>query len=406
MIRTRDVLTVILAGGRGERLSPLTHQRSKPSVPFGGRYRIIDFTLTNAVNSGFRRIYVLTQYKSQSLNEHLASGWGVAAAGLDEFIYPVPPQQLKENLWYEGTADALFQNLIHLRAHNPKYVMVLSGDHVYKMDYSAVLAAHIKHEADLTVSVMPFERAASSGFGIVDMAPDGRIAGFIEKPKDPPPMPGRPDLSLVNMGVYVFRASTLFSWLEADATKRGSSHDFGKDIIPAMLGRTEMYAHPFHGPDGGTPYWRDIGTLESYYDANMDLLSVTPQFNLYDSEWPIRVRALPLPPMKTVAPGPGENGSLVSSIACGGVIVSGAHVHHSILSPNTTIERGAEVHDSLLFDHVKVGAGAVVRRAIVDKDVTIPPGAHVGVDANLDRSRGFTVTSSGLTVIPKGAVFP
>ena len=402
----RNTLVVILAGGRGERLHPLTQQRSKPSVPFGGTFRIIDFTLSNCVNSGCRRIYVLTQYKSQSLSDHLTSHWNVLNPALDEFLYVVPPQQLKANLWYEGTADALFQNLVHLRSRAPKQVLVLSGDHIYKMDYSQLLAQHVTTSAHLTVSVMPFRRELSSNFGVVATGEGGRITDFVEKPAEPPPMPGRPDLSLVSMGIYVFRADVLFDQLEADALDPTSSHDFGKDIIPRMVADagTSVYSHLFSGENGEPPYWRDIGTLDSYYEANMDLVLPVPRLNLYDTDWPIRVRGVPLPPAKTVFTDPGHHGCFRDSLCCGGVIISDGRVYRSILGPHVRMAPGSEVSDSFLFENVQLGRGAVVRRAIVDKGVSIPAHCEIGTDRELDRRRGFMVTPSGLTVVPKGAV--
>ena len=402
----RHVLAVILAGGRGERLHPLTQQRSKPSVPFGGAYRIIDFTLSNCVNSGYRRVYVLTQYKSQSLNEHLATNWSVFNAGLDEFVYPVPPQQLKENLWYEGTADAIYQNLIHIRSQNPRHLLVLSGDHIYKMDYAELVAEHLKNDADLTMSVMPYSRAESTGFGIVAMEADGRVTDFIEKPTDPPPMPGHDDLSLVNMGVYVFKAKSLYDALEGHATAEGltTRHDFGKHVIPALVKEgAKVYAVPFLDDEGKTPYWRDIGTLDSYFDANLDLVSVQPQFNLYEKKWPIRARGMQLPPVKTVFSGVDRAGRLLDSIACGGVVVSGGTVSRSVLGPLVRVNSFAEVTESILFENVQIGRRAIVRRAIIDKNVHVPADCQIGVNPDLDRARGFVVTPSGLTVIPKGA---
>ncbi|GMV42812.1 MAG: glucose-1-phosphate adenylyltransferase [Myxococcales bacterium] len=400
-----QTVTMILAGGKGERLMPLTEQRSKPSVPFGGKYRIIDFMLSNCVNSGFRRIMVLTQYKSQSLTEHLQRGWSVLNPELGEYVTGVPPQLLKQDRWYEGTADAIFQNVIHVEAQKPQHVLILSGDHVYKMDYSLMMRAHLDSGADLTLCSMPYDREESAlRFGIVETDAEGRVVRFLEKPARPPAMPGDPSKSLVNMGIYLFRAQALYDVLASDA-EIDSSHDFGKDIIPSMLERYNVRSYAFEDENPGTtPYWRDIGTIESYYEANMDLISVTPQFNLYDASWPIRTYQGQAPPAKTVFADEGVRyGVMVDSIACGGVIVSGGRVTRSILGPNVRVHSYSTVEDSILLDNVEIGRRARVRRAIIDKNVVVPPGCEIGFDPERDRER-FHVSDTGIVVIPKNAV--
>ena len=400
-----NTVTMILAGGKGERLMPLTGQRSKPSVPFGGKYRIIDFMLSNCVNSGFRRIFVLTQYKSQSLTEHLQLGWSVLNPELDEFVTGVPPQLMKSDRWYEGTADAIYQNIVHIRARRPEHVLILSGDHVYKMDYSLMMREHVESGADLTLCSMPYDREESAlRFGIVETDDAGNVVRFLEKPARPPAMPGDPTKSLVNMGIYLFRAEALYEVLEQDALL-ASSHDFGKDIIPAMLGTHPVRSFAFHDENPGTdPYWRDIGTIESYYEANMDLISVTPQFNLYDRGWPVRTAQWQAPPAKTVFADEGTRfGTMIDSMACGGAIISGGQVLRSILGPYVRVNSFSHVEDSILMDNVEIGRNARVRRAIIDKNVKVPPGTRIGYDLEHDRAR-FHVSDNGIVVIAKNAI--
>lgn len=406
----RDVLTIILAGGRGTRLDPLTRHRAKPAVPFGGLYRIIDFTLSNCLNSGLRRVVVMTQYKARSLDRHIRQGWSFLSNELGEYVEVLPPQQRANEEWYRGTADALYHNIYSLETEKKELTLILAGDHIYKMDYGEMINAHIRNQADLTVGCIPVPRCDTKHFGIVGTDPDQRITGFQEKPSTADPMPGSPNHCLGSMGIYVFNTEWLFDLLIEDQNAEGSSHDFGKDLIPAVIGSHRVFAYPFRdrnvGADG-SPYWRDVGTIDAYYQANMDLVDVVPVLNLYDKSWPIRTLQPQLPPPKFVhnAPGlPGEarRGEAVDSMVCAGSIVSGGHVRHSILSPNVRVNSFAVVQDSILFDGVRIGRKARVKRAIIDKGVEVPEGVSVGYDLDLDRRRGFTVTDSGIVVVAKG----
>jgi glucose-1-phosphate adenylyltransferase len=406
----RDVLTIILAGGRGTRLDPLTRHRAKPAVPFGGLYRIIDFTLSNCLNSGLRRVVVMTQYKARSLDRHIRQGWSFLSNELGEYVEVLPPQQRANEEWYRGTADALYHNIYSLETEKKDITLILAGDHIYKMDYGQMIAAHQANQADLTVGCIPVPRSESRHFGVVTAAADHRITGFQEKPETADPIPGDPAHCLGSMGIYVFNTEWLFDLLIEDQNTEGSSHDFGKDLIPAVIGSHRVFAYPFRDRNVGadsSPYWRDVGTIDAYYQANMDLVDVVPVLNLYDKSWPIRTLQPQLPPPKFVhyAPGPpGEarRGEGVDSMVCAGSIVSGGHVRHSILSPNVRVNSYAVVEDSILFEGVKVGRKSRVRRAIIDKGVEVPEHAEVGYDLELDRRRGFTVTDSGIVIIAKG----
>jgi glucose-1-phosphate adenylyltransferase len=401
-----DVVAIVMAGGQGERLYPLTRDRGKPAVPFGGIYRVIDFTLSNCLNSGLRRIHVLTQYKSGSLERHVRIGWGpIFHHELDEWIQCVPPQLRVGQRWYQGTADAVYQNVYLLDQDRPRLVLVLSGDHVYKMDYAKMIEAHETSGATATVAAIEVPLEEASAFGVIAVDDAWRITAFREKPKEPPPIPGRPDTALVNMGVYVFETQALVRALAADA-KRETRHDFGHDILPSLVDSGKLYAYPF--PDlnkKARPYWRDIGTLDSYFEASMDLVAVEPEFNLYDRQWPIRTMARPLPPAKTVfaqeEPG-GRLGIVLDSIVSPGVIVSGGRVERSILGPEVRVNSYAKVTESVLMDGVDIGRHARVSRAIVDKQVRIPPSFVVGENEEDDKKR-FTVTPGGVVVIPRGA---
>lgn len=403
-----DVLAVVLAGGQGERLFPLTRDRVKPAVPFGGHYRIIDFTLSNCLNSGMRKIYVLTQYKSASLERHIKLAWDpLFTPELGEWIYTVPPQQRIGRRWYLGTADAVYQNFYLLERERPECVVVLSGDHVYKMDYGKFVAAHEAAGGVATVAAVEVPIEQASSYGVVEVADDLRVTGFREKPADPRPSPGRPGRVLANMGVYCFDTDALFEALASDAGQ-DSLHDFGYNILPALAASGELYAYPFIDENRKeTLYWRDIGNLDAYHAASMDLVAVDPVFNLYDEDWPIRTwYDRHLPPAKTVfaqdEPG-GRAGKVLDSMICGGVIVSGGRVEHSILGPDVRVNSYAVVTHSVLMDGVRVGRHARVHRAIVDKGVVIPEGFVVGEDPAEDRRR-FTVSSDGVVVIPNGAV--
>ncbi len=394
------ILAIILAGGRGERLYPLTRDRAKPAVPFGGIYRIIDFTLSNCVNSDIRHIYALTQYKSISLHRHIQLGWSILAAPMGEFIEVIPAQQRVDEQWYQGTADAIYQNIYTLQEERPDLLLILSGDHIYKMDYRKMIAYHLEKRADLTIAAIRMERQLSREFGVIEVDPDWRIVGFQEKPETPKTIPGDPEGILASMGVYVFNVELLVRRLIDDA-RSDSSHDFGKDIIPAMIGKDRVYAFDFrNGDQGGAGYWRDVGTLEAYFEANMDLISVTPQLNLYDPQWPILTYQPPYPPAKTVHAEEGRMGNAINSIISNGCIVSGGSVRRSVLSPRVRVHSFAEVEDSILLDGVDIGRHARVRRAIIDKEIQIPEGMPIGYDLEEDKKR-FTVTQSGMVVVPK-----
>jgi glucose-1-phosphate adenylyltransferase len=405
------VLTFVLAGGRGERLHPLTRDRAKPAVPFAGLYRIIDFTLSNCLHSGLRHIFVLTQYKSLSLERHIHLGWSLFSSALGEFLITVPPQQRTTDHWYLGTADAIHQNWYSVERFAmergpPEAVLVLAGDHVYKMDYRAMIDFHRERNADLTVGVLsvPLPGAANQR-GVVVGPADGRVREFQEKPVQPAPSPDNPQACLASMGIYVFRPDILARRLEEDSRIPNSSHDFGKDVINRMVGEDRVFAFSFErGNRNPVPYWRDVGTLDAYWEAHMDLVAITPQFNLYDPDWPIHTHHEPWPPAKTVHEEPGRTGSAVSSLLSPGCIVSGSTVVRSVLSPGVRVNSFAAVEDSILLSGVDVGRGARIRRAIVDKGVRIPPGETIGYDRAADRSR-FTASEAGIVVIPKEARF-
>jgi glucose-1-phosphate adenylyltransferase len=398
----RRTVAMVLAGGQGERLSPLTRDRAKPAVPFGGTYRIIDFTLSNCINSGIRRMHVLTQYKSYSLDRHLKQAWHFLQGEMGEYVDVIPPQQRSVERWYQGTADALFQNIYTLEMEHPELVLILGGDHVYKMDYSEMIAAHLESGADLTVACTEVPLHEATRMGVMAVDADWRVRRFEEKPPAPQSMPGNDAAALVSMGIYVFNTAVLVREASSDAA-RDSHHDFGKDIIPDMVRRgCKVVAFPFRDRNRKTvKYWRDIGTLDSYFEANMDLVAVNPIFNLYDSEWPIRTYQHPGPPAKTVFRGPERQGELLDSLVSNGCIISGARVEHSILGPRVFVHSWAHVEDSVVFEGVEIGRHARVRRAIIDKGVHIPDGDTIGYDLDKDRRR-FTVTDSGVVVIPKG----
>jgi glucose-1-phosphate adenylyltransferase len=397
----KKVLAMVLAGGRGERLYPLTRDRAKPAVPFGAIYRIIDFTLSNCLNSEIRRIYALTQYKSISLHRHIQLGWNILSAPLGEFIEVIPAQQRINEHWYQGTADAIFQNFYTLQREKPDLVLILSGDHVYKMDYRKMIDFHLEKNADLTVATIRMDRQLSREFGVIEVDKDWRIIGFQEKPEEPKTIPGDPEGILASMGVYVFNTEILVRRLIEDA-RSDSTHDFGKDIIPLMIGRDQIFAFDFRqGDQGGSGYWRDVGTIDAYFEANMDLISVSPQLNLYDPQWPIFTYQSPYPPAKTVLEEEGRVGTAINSIVSNGCIISGGSVKRSILSPRVVIHSYAEVEDSIFLEGVDVGRHAKIRKAIIDKEVQIPPGVEIGYNLDEDAKR-FTVTGPGIVVVPKG----
>lgn len=403
----QDTLTVVLAGGMGSRLSPLTDDRAKPAVPFGGKYRIIDFTLTNCLHSGLRRILVLTQYKSHSLQKHLRDGWSIFNPELGEFITVVPPQMRKGGKWYEGTADALFHNMWLLSRSDAKYVVVLSGDHIYRMDYAAMLEEHIENKAELTIACMEVARQDASAFGVMAIDEAQRICSFVEKPNDPPALPNNPDRSLASMGIYIFTMDTLRQALFEDAELEHSSHDFGKDIIPKLIPSGRVFAYQFANEKGRVAkdsYWRDVGTLDSFYEANMDLLEPVPPMNLYQKNWAIRTYEPQLPPARTVSSATGNEGIFINSIIANGVINSGGSVQHSIVSSSVRINDGATIVDSILFDDVEVGEGCQLVGCIIDKHVKIPPYTKIGIDRAADLQR-FTLSEKGIVVVPESYQF-
>lgn len=396
----KKVLTMLLAGGRGERLYPLTRDRAKPAVPFGAIYRIIDFTLSNCLNSDIRHIYVLTQYKSTSLHRHIQLGWNILSPALGEFIEVVPAQQRIDEHWYQGTADAIFQNIYIFQQEKPDLVLVLSGDHIYKMDYRKMIAFHLVNEADLTVAAIRMDRGLSKEFGVIEVDRQGEIVGFQEKPDEPRTIPGDPEGILASMGVYVFNTEIMIKRLIEDV-RAESSHDFGKDIIPSMIQKDRVFAFDFRQGDRGEKgYWRDVGTIDAYYEANMDLVSVTPQLNLYDPEWPIFTHQATYPPAKTVLEETGRTGTALNSIISNGCIISGGNVRRSILSPRVMVHSYAEVEDSILLEGVDVGRHAKIRKAIIEKEVHLPEGTKIGYDLEED-AKHFTVTPSGIVVVPK-----
>ena len=401
----RKVLTFIMAGGKGERLLPLTKDRTKPAVPFGGIYRIIDFTLSNCINSGLRKIYILTQYKSASLQRHIRLGWNFLPSELGQFIELLPAQQRIGDSWYLGTADAIFQNLYALDMDKPDEVLILAGDHIYKMNYYSMIDVHRDQNADLTVGVVEVEKSKSKQLGVVETDANGRVTGFYEKPANPKTIPGKSDKIYGSMGIYVFNQPVLIQELLEDAKNNKSSHDFGKDIIPQMLKKgMKIVAYNFRDKDKNEEYWRDIGTIDAYYEANMELIQVNPTFNLYDQEWPLRTFQEQYPPVKTVHSGDREEGRVglvLDSVVSEGCVVSGGRVQRSILSPNVRINSFSEVYDSILMEGVNVGRYAKIKRAIIDKDVSIPQGMIIGFNLEEDKKK-FFVSDSGIVVVAKG----
>jgi glucose-1-phosphate adenylyltransferase len=399
---TQHTYALVLAGGRGSRLRQLTDHRAKPAVHFAGTMRIIDFALGNCVNSGLRRIGVLTQYKAQSLIRHVERCWGFLEASLGEYVDIVPAQQRLDERWYTGTANAVYQNLDILAESRPKYVVVLGGDHIYKMDYGALLAEHVDRGADLSVACLEVPVAEASEFGIMAIDSRERIVAFEEKPLEPTPLPGKPDVALASMGIYVFNADFLVEQLELDAADPNSTHDFGKDMIPRLVHTAKVYAHRFENSCvnmvGDKPYWRDVGTLDAYWEANLDLTHVVPELNLYDEAWPMLGRQPHRPPAKFVFDDRGRRGVAVDSLVSDGCIVSGAMVRRSILFYGGRVGEGSMVEDSVVLPNVKIGRGVTVRRAIIDKQCVLPDGFQAGIDPVRDRAR-FNLTERGVVLI-------
>jgi glucose-1-phosphate adenylyltransferase len=398
----KDTLGVLLAGGAGERLYPLTRDRAKPAVTFGGIYRIIDITLSNCLNSDLRRVYILTQYKALSLNRHIREGWNILGREVGEFIEVLPPMKRVSDQWYQGTADAVYQNIYSIGSEQPKYVLILSGDHIYKMDYGKMLKQHQDSAADITLATIQINPSQTYQFGVVDVDQDGRINGFQEKPQVTTlRSPLNPEKVAGSMGVYIFNADVLIPVLLKDAENPQSAHDFGKDILPKMVDDYRVFAYDFVDENKKEAlYWRDVGTLEAYYEANMDVVSVSPIFNLYDAEWPIRTHQRQYPPAKFVFAEAGRTGTALDSIVSNGCIVSGGTVKNSVLSPDVRVNSYTEVDNSILFSHVSVGRHCRIRKAILDRDVHIPEGTIIGYDAEADRQRYF-VTESGITVVTR-----
>ena len=401
----RDTLGVLLAGGAGERLFPLTRDRAKPAVPFGGHYRIIDITLSNCINSGLRRVFILTQYKALSLNRHIREGWtGIVAQELGEFFELLPPMQRTGANWYMGTADAVYQNIYSIGSEQPRYMIILSGDHIYKMDYSRMLEHHKETNAEITLATIPISPDEVPRFGVVEVGHSGEIQGFQEKPAFTSyRSPVNPNSVDASMGIYIFNTEVLLKALIADAEDPDSKHDFGHNVLPSLLGKKKMMAYSFVDENKQQAlYWRDVGTLDAYYDANMDLCSVSPTFNLYDKSWPVRTRVRQYPPAKFVFGEPGRSGMAVNSVITAGVIISGDQVSNCVVSQDVRVNSYSEVDASIIFSHVNIGRHCRIRRAIIDRDVHLPEGTVIGYDPVEDK-RHYFVTPSGLTIVTRDA---
>ncbi|KAB0469993.1 glucose-1-phosphate adenylyltransferase [Vibrio chagasii] len=403
----QDTLTIVLAGGVGSRLSPLTDNRAKPAVPFGGKYRIIDFTLANCLHSGLRQILVLTQYKSHSLQKHLRDGWSVLNPELGEYITNVPPQMRTGDSWYSGTADAIYQNLYLLSRSEAKHVVVLSGDHIYRMDYAPMLKQHKQNEADLTVACMEVSIDEAKEFGVMEIDESLQINNFTEKPRYPASVPGRPTRSMASMGIYIFDKEVLTQALLADAEDPDSSHDFGKDIIPKLVGNNSVYAYKFGDEEGRVTqdaYWRDVGTIDSYYQSNMDLLKPTSPIDLYQPDWAIRTYEPQLPPARTIASVEGNQGIFINSMIANGVVIEGGSAQNSIFFPKVKVSNAAIVIDSILFEDVEIGKNCHIQNCIIDKNVKVPDGTQIGLDSLADAKR-FHISKQGVIVVPSSYQF-
>jgi glucose-1-phosphate adenylyltransferase len=396
---TRDTLALILAGGRGTRLQELTRWRAKPAVPFGGKFRIIDFPLSNCVNSGIRKVGILTQYKAHSLIQHVQRGWGFMRGELGEFVELLPAQQRMETSWYIGTADAIYQNIDIIRTHNTQFTLILAGDHIYKMDYGAMLAAHVEAEADITVGCLEVPLSQARAFGTMVLGEDNRIVEFAEKPANPVPLPGCHDKVLASMGIYLFRTEVLIEELLRDADKPGSNRDFGADILPEVLERRRITAFPFRkDPGGRRAYWRDVGTVDAFWEANLELIEVSPELNLYDRDWPIWTYQEQVPPAKFVFDDDDRRGSAVDSMLAGGCIVSGSSVRHSLLFSNVNVHSYSRIEDSVILPNVEIGRHCDIRKAIIDKGCVIPPGTRIGVNRKEDAMH-FYVSEGGVVLV-------
>ena len=399
---TQSTLALILAGGRGSRLQELTKWRSKPAVPFGGKFRIIDFPLSNCINSGIRRIGVLTQYKAHSLILHIQRGWGFLRGEFGEYVELLPAQQRIENSWYAGTADAVHQNIDIFRNHDPDYVLILAGDHVYRMDYGTMIAHHVETGADMTVGCIEVDIETAKSFGVMSVDDNGRVLEFEEKPENPKPIPGEDGTALASMGIYVFNKAFLFEQLIRDAGTPGSYHDFGKDIIPAVIDKYRVMVYPFRDPKSGRQgYWRDVGTIDAFWSTNLELIGVTPELNLYDRTWPIWTYQEQLPPAKFIFDDDDRRGMAVDSMVSGGRIISGSVVRHSLLFSNVRVNSFCRVEDSVLLPDVDIGRNCRIKKAIIDKRCQVPDGMIIGEDPVEDAKR-FTVSPNGVVLVTPG----
>lgn len=396
---TRSTMAMIMAGGRGSRLGALTAVRAKPATPFGGKFRIIDFPLSNCVNSGIRQVFVLTQYKAHSLIQHIQRGWGYLRGEFGEFIQIVPAQQQVDQSWYKGTADSIFQNLDLIREHGPEHVLILAGDHIYKMDYGPMIAFHTENHADITVGVIQVPLHEATGFGVMTLDEEHRVVHFDEKPVNPQPVPGNPEVAMASMGIYVFDRDFLIEILEADAADPESDHDFGKNIIPNSIRDCQVFAYPFHDvKTRAQSYWRDVGTIDAYYRANLELIYVHPELNLYDSQWPIWTYQEQLPPAKFILDDPGRTGRATNSMVSGGCIVSGASVSQSLLFSSVVVEEGTELLRVIVLPEAHIGKKCRISRAIIDKRCRIPDQTVIGED-HADDAKRFTVTEEGIVLV-------
>lgn len=396
---TRDTLALILAGGRGSRLKQLTLWRSKPAVPFGGKFRIIDFPLSNCMNSGIRRVGVLTQYKAHSLLQHIQRGWGFLRGEFGEFIELLPAQQRIQSSWYAGTADAIYQNLDIIRIHNPEYVLILAGDHIYKMDYGPMIAHHVEHGADMTVGCLEVDLDIARAFGVMTTDGDGRVLEFNEKPENPAPMPGSEDTSLASMGIYVFNTRFLFEQLIKDADNPESSHDFGNDIIPAIIQQYRVFTYPFRDVQTGQQaYWRDVGTVDAFWATNLELIGVTPELNLYDQDWPIWTYQEQMPPAKFVFDDEDRRGTAIDSMVSGGCVISGATVRHSLLFSNVKVNSYSLLNHAVVLPDVEIGRNCRIQNAVIDKGCQIPTDTVIGEDPAADAQR-FHVSPGGVVLV-------
>jgi glucose-1-phosphate adenylyltransferase len=396
---TKQTMALILAGGRGSRLHDLTEWRAKPAVPFGGKFRIIDFPLSNCLNSGIRKIGVLTQYKADSLIRHLQRGWSFFRPELDEYVDIMPAQQRLQESWYEGTADAVYQNLDILRQRDVSYILILAGDHIYKMDYGLMLAYHAEQNADLTIGCMEIPVAEATAFGVMHVDAGQRVCAFVEKPENPPPMPNRPDHALASMGIYIFNAEFLYEKLIKDADSSTSSHDFGKDIIPDLIKDCRVFAYPFRDPiTGAQAYWRDVGTVDAYWESNIELISASTEFDIYDPNWPIWTSLSQTPPGRFVTSAAGRRGYAEDSLVAGGCIISGGEVKRSVLFRNVRIEEGTTVEHAVILPEATIGAGCRIKKAIIDRGCAVPPGTVIGENIEADRER-FFVSPNGVVLV-------